>query len=196
MKVVITGNISSGKSTLIKWLQENPKDSCVIDADFVVHQLYKTNELKEALKKAFGSQVISKENEVDRKVLGSIVFSDETQLEKLNQVTQEPIRKALEAQITSSLTTYSNVFIEATLAVERNWLSFFDYSICITCPDNLRLERLMRRNSLSITDAQNRIYSQIPQDQKSKACDFTLNNKSSQEELIEDFKRILSKLKI
>lgn len=194
MKIVITGNIASGKSTIIKWLQENPNDSCVIDADLVVHQLYKTKELKETLKKAFGKQVISKDNEVDRKILGSIVFSDTTQLEKLNQVTQEPIRQALETQITSSLDTHSNIFIEATLAVERNWLSFFDYSICITCPDDLRLERLMTRNSLSRADAQNRIDSQMPQDQKCKACDFTLNNKSSQKELIEDFKRILNQL--
>jgi dephospho-CoA kinase len=196
MKIVITGNIASGKTTLIQWIKENPTDSCVIDADDVVHQLYKTVDLQSKLKKEFGPLVISEHNEVDRQFLGKLVFKDKAQLEKLNQITQEPIRKALELQINELYKTHALVFIEATLAVERSWLSFFDYSICVVCPDNTRLKRLMIRNSLSKEEANLRIDSQMSQTLKSSHCDFTLNNESSQEELIKDFQKVLQQIKV
>lgn len=195
MKIVITGNIASGKSTLIRWIKENPLGSCVIDADNVVHQLYKTSKLQENLKKVFGPLVISSKNVVDRQFLGDIVFKNKAQLEKLNEITQEPIRKALEFQINKLHKTHAIVFIEASLAVERSWLSFFDFSICVVCPDNTRLKRLMLRNSLSEEEANFRINSQMSQTLKSNHCDFTLNNENSQKELIKDFQKVLQQIK-
>jgi dephospho-CoA kinase len=200
MKIVLTGNIASGKSTLIQWLRqyEDPLDSqlgsiSLIDADSVVHKLYQTPPLIELIKSHFGEKTVQA-GRVDRKALGDIVFNKQSKLEELNTITKEPIRKALEKEISEKSPHFKFIFVEATLVVERDWISFFDYSICVTCTDSIRLKRLRDRNNLTEIQAQARLDSQVSQTKKAAACDYQIKNNGTKEELIATFEKILRSL--
>ena len=63
--------------------------------------------------------------------------------------------------------------------------------IIITAKDELRLERLISRNNLSKNDAQNRIRSQIPQEDKIKNSDYIIENNGTENELAEKVFKLL-----
>ena len=82
----VCGGIASGKSTLTKTLKV--MGAHVIDADKVGHSCYLPgSETLRLLQGAFGEDIVNKEDgTLNRKKLGSIVFSDKSELEKLNQI--------------------------------------------------------------------------------------------------------------
>ena len=81
----LTGNIATGKSTVAKMLQE--LGATVIDADALVHELQrKGTPTFDAIVAAFGSGILDRSGEIDRKALGAIVFADPAQLRVLEGI--------------------------------------------------------------------------------------------------------------
>ncbi|XQP55020.1 MAG: dephospho-CoA kinase [Mycoplasmoidaceae bacterium] len=93
MKICITGLPCSGKTTAMKYINEAGYKTFV--ADEYVHSIYKVNKPGyNAIKKAFGSKFVTK-TEVNRRVLGALVFKDKKALTKLNKIMNPLIAKAI-----------------------------------------------------------------------------------------------------
>ena len=86
----ITGNIATGKSTVVKMLIE--KGAHHIDSDVVYHELVAPGmPLLRTLVKHFGEGILAADGSLDRKALGAIVFSDKSKLAELDALTHPAV---------------------------------------------------------------------------------------------------------
>lgn len=173
IKVAITGNIASGKTVAEDFIKQFYP---VMDTDKIAHVLLEKNQ--DIIKKTFSEFDITENNKISRQKLAKIVFSDTTQKEKLEKILHPLIKN----EIIRFFDEYKNskmVFVSVPLLFEANFENLFDKIIFIYANDSLRLERLIKRNNLTISEAQKRLNSQISQEEKLKKCDYIIKNEGS-----------------
>lgn len=177
MKIALVGNIASGKSTVEKTLQE--LNFSVLNTDFVAHGLLENNT---EIMDAFKDYDILTEGKISREKLGKIVFSDETLKQKLEAILHPQIR----AKIQEYFSIHSNeklVFVSIPLLFEAKMEDLFDKVLFVYTNDDIRLQRLMKRNNYTKEYAIVRMNSQISQDEKVKLADWVIYNNSTVEDL-------------
>lgn len=156
LKIAITGNIASGKSQVEKFISEK---YTVYDADKIAHQIL---------------------GNVDRKKLGEKVFSDPATRKKLEEFIHPKVKDEILKIFEQNLNV---VFISIPLLFETGFDSLFDKIIFVQCDDDIRLQRLMRRNDFTEEQALKRMNAQLPQKEKMQKSDFIIHNNSSLEDL-------------
>ncbi len=170
MSIVITGGICTGKSTVCKILKD--KGFFIIDADKIAHRVLNEN-IKE-IEKIFGKQYI-KNDEVDRKKLGNLVFSNPLKkklLEALLHPKIQNIIKSLEKQYKKEKKRY---LIDIPLFYETNSYKA-DKVIVVYAPEDIELKRLIKRDNISKEEAKQRIKSQLDIEKKKILGDFVIDN--------------------
>lgn len=156
LKIAITGNIASGKSQVEKFISEK---YTVFDADNIAHQIL---------------------GNVDRKKLGEKVFSDPVARKKLEEFIHPKVKDEILKIFEQNLNV---VFISIPLLFETGFDALFDKIIFVQCDDDIRLQRLMRRNDFTEEQALKRMNAQLPQKEKMQKSDFIIYNNSSLEDL-------------
>ncbi len=186
-RIAICGNIASGKSTVQKILEA--KGYKVLDTDEISHKLLTVKNKK--LFEAFKNYDVFKDGEFSRYKVGQLIFSDE----KARQI----ISSIMHPQIADEIKKFFDVnkseeflFVGIPLLFEANMQSMFDKIIFIYADDDLRLERLLKRNNYTTEHAMARIASQMPQNLKLNKSDYVLNNKGSLEDLSKAVDNLLS----
>ena len=171
----LTGGIASGKSTVTSYLRE--KGYPVIDADQVVRELQVPGgALYRVLVDHFGKEILTKEGELDRVALGQRIFSDPSERDWSNRVQGRLIREAL-AEVRDRQATQSDLFfMDIPLLIEQGYEEWFESVWLVAVSKETQLKRLMERNHLSELQAQERIASQMPLDEKSAHADLVLDN--------------------
>lgn len=170
MRIALTGNIASGKSAVSEILKQ--KGFEVLDTDEVSHKLLtvKNNELYNAFK----DYDVFENGEFSRFKLGKIIFNDENLRKKLEGV--------LHPQIIKEIENFDGV-VAIPLLFEAKMEYLFDKIIMVYTDDEIRLERLMKRNNFTEQEAKARMNSQISQDEKVYLSDYVINNSGTFEDL-------------
>ena len=186
----LTGGIGTGKTQVAKLLEE--LGTAVVNADLLGHEVYKpqTEGWREVVA-AFGERVVGPDGEIDRRALGSIVFSDEDALRRLNAITHPRIY-ALAAERLDALKRQgaSAAVLEAALLIEAQWTGLVNEVWVITSPEADVIERLRERNGMDADTARARIRSQMPQSERAARADAVLENSGSLEELDADVRKL------
>ena len=177
LKVAIVGNIASGKTTVEKIIEE--KGFKVYDTDKIAHDIL-----------AFNEDVLNSFGTNDRKELAKIVFSNPEKLKQLEEIIHPLVKKELLKIFESDLKI---VFISVPQLFEAGFDTMFDKIIYITADENIRKERLIKRNSFTPEEAQKRMDAQSENNKKEKAC-FVLENNSTIETLHNNLNKILNLL--
>lgn len=188
--VAITGGIASGKSVISRYLRNIGYS--VIDADLVGHDVLELDDVKKEIVKKIGNVLDSCGN-VDRKKLGSIVFSDKEKLYALNCITHEKIIKVILEQSKALEAVNNVVFVEAAVLFEMGLDKYFDFIIVADCPDDKRIQRIILRDHLSYDEALKRINSQITRNEYLKKADFVIDTSINIEKTLEEIFEMLKK---
>ena len=170
----ITGGTGCGKTTALQTIRE--LGGIIIDCDAVYHVLLQTDKkMLQAIEARFPGTV---ENGVlQRKKLGSIVFSDENALMDLNKITHG----AIKAEVLRLLETAPKLAaIDAIALFEGGLADLCDVTVAVTAPAEVRVQRLMKRDNISEDYARSRIAAQHDETWFRERCDWTRENNGTE----------------
>lgn len=191
----LTGGIATGKSTASKYFLTQGVP--VVDTDKIAHQLMEPGQASyQAIVKNFGSKILQKNQTIDRKKLGAIVFNDHKQLNILNDLTHPLIRKETFRQMDKYKTQdYPICVVDVPLLFESGWDKYVDKTLVIATTPELELEHLMQRDNLSKAEAEKRINSQLPIKEKVKKASYTIENTATIDKLEKQLSELLKVLR-
>ena len=191
MNIGITGSIACGKSTVSDYLKE--KGYTIIDADKLGHVALTSEDVKRRLSETFGANILVN-NEISREVLGKLVFGNDNNLKKLNNIIHPKIKELI-LKLQEEHKNEDLVFLDIALLYESNFVDLVEKVVVVYVDDDVQLERLMARNSLSKEEALKRIESQMSPQEKASLGDFVINNSYRKEDTFQQIDEILEKLK-
>jgi dephospho-CoA kinase len=175
----LTGNIATGKTTVAKMLQD--LGATVIDADALVHELQrKGTATYDAIVAAFGADILDRAGEIDRKALGTIVFSDPAQLRVLEGILHPAVLIESMQRINEAPTPI--VVYEAIKLIEAGRVEMCNALWVVTARYAVQLERLMRDRKMGEAEARQRIDAQPPQSEKIRRATVVIDNSGTPSE--------------
>lgn len=172
----ITGGSGCGKTTLLALIAA--QGGTVLDCDRIYHELLSSNPaLPARIAQRFPGTV--QNGVVDRKKLGTLVFSDPAALADLNRITHD----AVKAEVVRRLTPRPALAaIDAIALFEGGLAPLCDVTVAVEAPEPARVTRLMARDGISQSYAQSRIHAQKPPEYYQEKCDYILSNDTTPEE--------------
>ena len=172
----VTGGIGSGKSEVARLLEGFGAN--LISADQVGHEAYTwKSEAWIAVVEAFGEDVLQPSGDIDRQKLGSIVFSDPAEMDRLNKIMHPRMANIVEKKLDSFRDNGSEVVIvEAAVLFEAGWERLVDEVWTVSAPVEMIVDRLKSRNGLSSDEARQRITSQMSTEERLKRSDVEVDN--------------------
>ena len=176
LRVGLTGSIAVGKSFVTSVFAEL---GCrVLDADLIAREvvLPGTPGLR-AVAAAFGEEVVKPDGSMDRERVGAIIFGNNDKRQQINSILhpyiierQDEILNTWEQEDPGGIG-----IVDAALMIESGGYKRFDKLVVVHCRPEVQLERLMLRNKLTLAEAQERILSQMPQEEKQRFADFLID---------------------
>ncbi|MCY7207746.1 MULTISPECIES: dephospho-CoA kinase [Streptococcus] len=193
LMIGITGGIASGKSTVVAMIKEAGYQ--VIDADQVVHQLQeKGGRLYEALKQAFGNEILKEDGELNRKKLSEMVFSNPSHMATSSAIQNQIIKEELAAERDQLAQSQTVIFMDIPLLIELGYQDWFDAIWLVYVDAQTQLRRLMARNHLREVDAKKRLSSQLSIEEKRPYASLVIDNSGDMETLRKQVHKALEQL--
>lgn len=190
IKIAITGGMGSGKTTVSKIF--SLLDIPIYAADDRSKLLLKNDDvLKSELVQTFGNQIISK-NEIDRFKFAQLIFENKINLQKANSIIH-PRVKLDYLHWCEINKNYKFTILESAILFDSNFDCLVDYSINVSAPLKLRIERCLKRDNVSRKDIEDRINNQMLEEDRNKRANFIIKN-DDYNSVIEQVFKILSKL--
>ncbi len=192
----VTGATGSGKSAICD-LMEETYGFKIINADAIAYNASQPgSEYLKEIEKVFGKKVINKDKSLNREALGKIIFANKEEKAKLNKLTKRFVVREIEDLITifkdiSKTTEFiskfkrvmSAVVIDAPLLYEFKLDRECNYIITMKAHDDIKVDRIIKRQSLEESDARKRIESQKEYDEINNSADYIIENNGTEEEL-------------
>lgn len=195
MKIIgLTGGIASGKSFISDVLKE--EGIPVIDADIISREIvFKGSEALKEIEEKFGKEVLNSDGTLNRKRLGSIVFSEKNKLETLNKIMHPKILNEIKKRIEIIRTQGFNLcVIDAPLLIETGLYHIADIVLLVYVNREVQIKRLIKRDNISIEEAEKRISSQMSFEEKKKYSDYVIDNNGSREDTKKQIHDILEEI--
>ena len=188
----ITGGIASGKSVVTDFLRSQGYQ--VIDADQVVHELQKLGgRLYQVLLSEFGTEILLADGQLDRKKLGTLLFSRPNLLEKSSRLQNDIIREELALKRNQLAATEELFFMDIPLLFGQEYEDWFDQVWLVDVSKDTQLERLMTRNNLSQEEAQRRIAAQLSLEEKRQRAEIVIDNNGALSATLKQVQAFLDK---
>ena len=191
MKIIgVTGGVGAGKSTVLNYLEKRYGAKLIL-ADLVGHEVMEPgHEAYEQVVKAFGQEIVSEDNTIDRKTLGAIVFADEKKRMILNRIIHPAVRQEILRRLEAAeLLHLSYAVVEAALFLEENYDAFCDETWYIYTDEKIRRQRLKESRGYSDERIDQIFRSQKTHEEFQKRCLFMIDNNGSEEETFRQIDR-------
>jgi len=176
----LTGNIATGKSVVRRMLEH--LGAYTIDADALSHRVISRGApgYQPVLDK-FGTWLLDKDGQIDRSKLGRLVFADGQALAQLEDIIHPFVGQAIDLLIRRA--TQKVIVVEAIKLLESDLRTRCDSIWVADAPQEVQIERLMRKRGMSRDDAIQRIHAQSAQKQKLAVANVVVTNTGSYEDL-------------
>ncbi len=196
LKIGLTGGIGSGKSAVstlfYNW------GAYIFDADAVAKEILETNETAQSeIIAEFGTDILNRENKIEKFKLSRIAFQDENHQLRLNTIIHPYIFEKIDSTFNSILKKNKHELfcIDAALIYESGADTHMDYVVVVTSHLKLRTERVMERGGLTRDEFLKRVELQWPDEDKVHMADFVIHNNGSESDLFDEAKKIYSLLR-
>ena len=165
IKIGVTGNIGSGKTTLTRYFENH--NSYIFNADKEAkNHLSKHSVLQKKIINIFGNQIVTSNN-LDFKKLAKKAFESKKNQEILNGIVWPEVSMLIESSLRKAENDKYDFFIvDAALLFEANFNHFFDYIILVTADRKIRLERALKRKNLDLSQIKKRMSLQLSDEKK------------------------------
>ena len=183
MIIGLTGQTGAGKSTVCAFLSKMP--FCIIDCDKVAREVTeKGSELVFKLADAFGSDIVSNDGTLNRRLLAERAFETPQKTELLNSITHPAILSAIKAKIAASGS--ENIILDAPTLFESGADKLCDRIIAVLCDENKRKDRIISRDNLSLEQARLRLSRAKSNEFFTERADCVIYNDGTLKELEEN----------
>lgn len=178
LKIGLTGNIGSGKTTVAKVFEL--LGIPVFYADDAAKKVMVTDEfLIESIKKTFGTQSYFDDGTLNRKHIAGIVFNNEVDLQKLNALVHPAVFRAFDHWV-AEIKTAPYVIKEAALLFESGSYKMCNRSLLISAPLENRIKRVMLRDHITHAEVESRETRQFSEERKKQLANDTIVNDDRQ----------------
>lgn len=196
MAIVIglTGGIATGKSTVSEMFKQ--QSIPVIDADHIAKDVCEINEpAYNKIVENFGDDFLLCTGHINRKKLASLVFNDDRKLKKINSIVHPEVKKVIRNEIKKfRVMGEKYIVIDVPLLFESNFNKLCDFTIVVFANEDIQIERLVKRDNLTLEEAKKRISAQMDIRNKINLADFKIDNSLSILETRKQFNRFMKKL--
>jgi dephospho-CoA kinase len=176
----LTGNIATGKSIVRRMLEH--LGAYTIDADALSHRaISKGAPGYQPVINEFGKWLLGKDGEIDRSKLARLVFSDVEAFSHLEDIIHPLVRQATNMLIQRA--RQKVIVIEAIKLLESDLRQLCDTVWVTDAPQEVQVERLIRKRGLTNDEAMQRILAQSAQKDKVSSANVVIRNTGSYEEL-------------
>ncbi|MBA2245539.1 MAG: dephospho-CoA kinase [Gemmatimonadetes bacterium] len=183
LKVGLTGNIASGKSSVARLWQQ--LGATVIDADLLARQAVEPGTpALEAITQEWGSRMRDEQGALDRAALREIVFRDPDARERLEQIVHPAVRALRDAEYRDAEERGERIVVaDIPLLFEAGLVGEFDVVVLVDAPEAVREERLVRDRGLEREEARRMIAAQMPSELKRARANLVIENRGTRDEL-------------
>ena len=183
LKIGLTGNIGSGKSTVARLLVE--RGAALVDADALVREATADPQVLEEIAEKLGDDLV-KRGELDRAATAARVFADPEAREILNGIIHPWVRRESAARV-AALSTRPDpprvILMDIPLLYENGLETGLDAVVVVNAPLDARVARVAARSGLNEAEVRARDGAQLPLEEKVARADFVLENGGDVEEL-------------
>lgn len=190
MNIGLTGGIACGKSTVSSMLVR--RGALLVDADQIAREVVEpgTPVLASVIER-FGADLLLPDGSLHRKKLGERIFGDQEARKALEGLLHPPIRATMRARMEAYAASDPDklVVVDVPLLYESKLQGMFEQVMVVYIPRELQLQRLMGRDKLTQEQAEKRLASQMPIEEKRALADYIIDNSGS----LEDTERQIDK---
>lgn len=191
IKVGITGGIGAGKSLVAQIFEtlRYPLYTADKEAKRLMEQ---SSAIRSGLVKILGKEAFCGET-LDKPFIARKIFGNQELLHKVNALVHPEVRKDF-AEWAARYPQKTILFFESAILFDAGFQSNLDAVICVTAPVDVRIKRVMERDTCTYEDVEKRIKAQLKEDEMKKMSDFIITN-DGKVPLIPQINTVLSKLK-
>ncbi|MCY0970294.1 dephospho-CoA kinase [Chryseobacterium wangxinyae] len=184
----LTGGIGSGKSTVAKFIEDCgfPVYYSDVRAKTIVND---HDDLRYRIKDLLGNESYDEKGLYNRKFVGEKVFNNDELLQQLNAIIHPAVRNDFE-QWLAQQTKYL-VFKETALLFELKLHLQCYKSLLVTAEDNIRIKRVMDRDSKTYREVESVMDNQMPEKDKIKIADYIIYNNTNLDDLQEQTEKVI-----
>ncbi len=175
MKLIgLTGGIGSGKSLVSSVFYK--LGIPIYNADYEAKKLSNSDcIIKNELTKLFGKSIYTNKNEINKKLLSSIIFNDKDALNKVNSIIHPIVRQHF-INWTNNYKNKKYIIKEAAIMFESGAYKDMDSIITISAPIDIRIKRVIKRDNVERKQVENRIKNQMNEEERIKKSDYIIYN--------------------
>ncbi|KAL4441555.1 hypothetical protein ABPG74_021487 [Tetrahymena malaccensis] len=194
----LTGGIACGKSAVGNYFKDFLKLS-IIDCDILSRRVVQVGKpAYNKLKERYGNKILQENGEIDRVELGKLVFNNPAIRKHVTQLTGWYIMLEILKEIYQiGFVKKENVMVlDAPILYETKYLEYICHPIIVVflSQEQLQIERLVKRDSITEEEALKKIKSQMPISKKIEKADITICNDGTIEEMKKQVNKILPQL--
>jgi dephospho-CoA kinase len=178
----LTGGIASGKSTVSAFLED--AGAVIVDADKIARDVVqKDRPAWREIVDAFGRSILLPDGEINRTLLGEIIFNDPDRKQVLNRIVHPRVISETADRLAEIEKKKPNsvVILDVPLLIESGMDTGLSDIIVVYVPEPVQIERLMGRDAMTHGQALARIRSQMPIEEKKKRASIVIDNSGSRE---------------
>ncbi|MGC7873596.1 dephospho-CoA kinase [Desulfosporosinus sp. SYSU MS00001] len=195
LTIGLTGGIGSGKSTVSQWFET--QGVSIVDADKIVHRLLESDvNLISQLVETFGPGITGNQGEIERRKLGKLVFADQQARNTLEELVHPRVLATMKNERENLENSGAKVCVwDVPLLFETGFEQYVDQIWVVWIPRDIQLQRVLKRDNLSLGEAEARISAQGSLDEKRRRAHVVIDNSGTIQATVEQLREAWKEIK-